>query len=79
MGDMADYHLDQMIDAEYLNEGEWDEEEGIPQATRSVACRYCGSTGLKWCRVNGAWRLYRGKELHCCEKYKPAEPEKGGD
>lgn len=77
MGDMADYFLDEVLDWEeayfdYLHSGRSEEEasfhlgDAIPRSPSLRACRCCGEEGLRWGKVEGKWRLFRGAKLHNC-------------
>jgi len=42
-----------------------DEEYFVPWKSKTVACKFCGSTGVKW-RLNdaGEWRLFNTERVH---------------
>jgi DNA-directed RNA polymerase subunit RPC12/RpoP len=72
MGDIADWMLDQALDA-----GEW-----FP-ARRSaygppVTCKHCGSRNVYWQRVKGGWQLKdkANLERHLCRQ--PEQPNAEG-
>lgn len=65
MGDVADYYLEQ---EDYFGE-DWPgwEEDGYRKP--GITCRFCGTTGLFWNKLDGKWRLFNDKGLHTCERY----------
>lgn len=64
MGEIADEHIDRMLDEGYglgwrrpLRPGRW---------RRVVTCARCGASGLLWKEMREGWRLYDGGVLHQC-------------
>ncbi len=65
---MADMLVDQMIDnGSYY----WTTYRPRP---RTVICRHCKESGLKWKWIGNHWRLYLKSEPHRCEAIKPKHP-----
>ena len=45
----------------------WDAPLFIP---RVPSCRYCGTTDLRWKKLDSGWRLHhKNGTLHTCEEY----------
>jgi len=64
MGDMAEYYLQQGMDA-WLS-GEYDD-EGEDYTPRVKTCRSCRATNLEWGRRAGRWALFDSAgNLHVC-------------
>jgi hypothetical protein len=66
MGDIADDHLNQM-----LEDGTWgwacSRRSRGGYSSNSQECGRCGATGLNWRQIKGGgWRLHKGKGLHEC-------------
>ena len=71
MGDMADYLIDQGMDA-WMNGDEMDIDstDGHSIKRESVTCRYCGVKGLHWVETEKGWRLAgANEEIHSCDQY----------
>ena len=57
MGEMADY----------ISERSNSFPVAYRKSPKVLACRYCGVKNLKWRQHEDSWRLFDGKELHCCD------------
>jgi hypothetical protein len=71
VGDMAEWTLQQALDAEAEGYDGMD----IELRSRDRKCAYCGQRGLHWAvDVNDKWRLYdeRG-HVHACGAYHEAK------
>lgn len=63
MGEIADEHVDRMLDEGYglgWRPGRW-------RWRRVVTCARCGAGGLAWKEMREGWRLYAGGVLHQCK------------
>lgn len=88
MGEMADYHLDEVLDHEEtisdfrrglismqdaFDLGLINEHGGeIGTEAQPKTCRCCGTTGLSWGKHNEKWRLFDNGKIHVCP-VKPLE------
>ena len=92
MGDMADFELASVIDAEAMrfdymqgnmsqteayDLGVCDEHGSVPHPQtsfkhKSVSCKYCKSTNVKWVETKEGWRLFdvRGNKMHDCSYWR---------
>lgn len=67
MGDMADYHLDQLIDEWGEDYFDYDE----PRSPKSIICKFCGMNGLRWKKLpDKKWRLFEKYGMHTCKQEK---------
>ena len=73
MGEMADWIVEQMQNAEMDGwdlQSEYDQEDFRPS---EKTCKFCGETGLRWQNTESGWRLFHFQnwdntyELHKCE------------
>ncbi len=74
MGDMADWHLEQLCNAEHGDGTDWDEYEdlgyiGPPRGPQPKRCKFCGEYPLYWYEVwPHHWRLRRSDGVpHRCD------------
>jgi len=67
MGEMADFLIDDMMDAY----PEWNPYGSVRPASSLKTCKYCGKSTLHWELTGEGWRLFGKKgKLHICDKYK---------
>ena len=67
MGDIADWLVDQAMDAEF--DPFYHESDYYPSAPKTKpTCKRCGKTNLIWAEDFKGWRLYENYDvLHVCQ------------
>jgi hypothetical protein len=74
-----DYRMGFMSDQQAFDEGIIDHlgrEEYVPMfrpARKTLSCRHCGSTKVRWQATPAGWRLFDGSSMHACPKFAKAE------
>jgi len=72
MGDMADFIIDQGMNAwSYDDDDEFPmDKDGVMLVNNQHRCRYCGCGGLHWANTLHGWRLAASTgKIHSCVQY----------
>lgn len=65
-GEMAQFALDQAMDAMEMDPDELEQEDGPTNPVSTKTCRACGKTDLHWEDRAGKWRLCDERGVHVC-------------